>query len=232
VLLCLPPGTVRKRSSLIEYGQSPMDFETFLSERKTVILARCLDLMLDVYPPETAQFLRSEKDRFLNPVWHTFTREMSIICDQITGGPDMEKAGPALENILRVMAVQGFSPSQAISFVYFLKKAAIEEMMRIGKQGARIGDRGSRKEERGSEGQGTRSEDQGSRIKEQGARAREKGEGAERKGGPGAEDMVHALLDLDERTDRIACAAFDIYMKAREKIFEIRIKEIKATHRP
>ena len=36
-----------------------------------------------------------------------------------------------------------------------------------------------------------------------------------------------ALAPLESGVDRLALAAFDVYMQCREKIFEIRVREIK-----
>jgi hypothetical protein len=163
-----------------------MDITPLLRERIPAVLDRCLTLILDTYPPETAQFLRREKDRFQNPVWYTISGEMEILCQEIAGTMEMEKVNMSLENIIRVRAVQDFSPSQAIAFVFLLKKAMREEILR-------------------HEPQGTREE---------------KGE------------IMRALSELDTRIEGALSAAFDIYTKTREKIYELRIRELKSINRP
>ena len=44
-----------------------MSLTTHLAQKKSAILGRWLSTIYESYPPETAIFLRKEKDRFDNP---------------------------------------------------------------------------------------------------------------------------------------------------------------------
>jgi hypothetical protein len=95
-----------------------------LAERRTSILKRWLGLILESYP--AAQFLLSEKDRFANPVGQTIAREIEVVYDGVRSDAAIESYLPALEAIVRIRAVQDFSASRAVSFIFLLKQAIRE----------------------------------------------------------------------------------------------------------
>mgnify|MGYP000906758949 CR=1 FL=1 len=100
-----------------------------LIDEKKDVIARWYELILTTYAPETARLWRKEKDRFNNPVGYRFQAGMTGIVDQLlTDDGTMEgaKYEPYLDEIVRVRAVQNFTPSQAVSFVYQLKKVMRE----------------------------------------------------------------------------------------------------------
>ena len=99
-----------------------------LSQKRTAILKRWFELVLDTYPADTAGFLRQEKDKFANPVGHTITRELDEIYQELLGEMKQERLTQCLENILKIRAVQDFAPSEAAGFVFLLKKAARQEL--------------------------------------------------------------------------------------------------------
>lgn len=81
-----------------------------------------LDRILRSYPSQTSRFLKDEKDGFRNPVGHAFKEALPILLDELLLGMDKEKVVPALDAIVRVRAVQDFTPSQAVAFVFQLKE--------------------------------------------------------------------------------------------------------------
>ncbi len=87
-----------------------------------------MEQTLATYPSQTLRFLQSEKDRFRNPVGHTLRDGLATLLDEITGEMDPVKLGPALEGIVRLRAVQDFTPSQAVGFVYLLRDILQEEL--------------------------------------------------------------------------------------------------------
>jgi hypothetical protein len=165
-----------------------MVIKELLSNKKTYIIKRCLNLIMETYPPESSEVFKNSTDRFQNPVGFTIKDEMEHIYDEITGKMDMDKLNNSLENIIKIRAVQDFAPSEALSFIFLLKKVIKEEMPK---------DR--------FEGSGN--------IKPEGRNR--------------AAEAIEVLLELEEKFDRIALLAFDIYMKCREKIYELRLKETK-----
>ena len=152
-----------------------MNLKNLLSKKKKTILKRWFDLVIETYPPETIQFLKSQKDRFSNPVGSTIFQGLEDIFDQILQENDSEKICTFLDNIIRIRAVQDFTASQAIVFLFQLKKVIREEL----------------KDE-----------------------IREKG-------------LSDELLVLESAIEDLALLSFDIFMKCREQVYELKANEVK-----
>lgn len=104
------------------------NLKKILSENRSAILKRWIDHILDTYPADTANFLREKKNRFTNPVGHSVSEGVEGIFEDLLQGIDKDKVSPFLDNIIRIRAIQEFTPSQAISFVFFLKKIIRDEI--------------------------------------------------------------------------------------------------------
>ena len=98
-----------------------MSLKTLLKERKSAILERWFDSILETYPADTKHFLRTKKDRFENPVAHRISSGIEGIFDQILNDEKAEEASPFLDKVIRIRAVQDYSPSQALAFIFDLK---------------------------------------------------------------------------------------------------------------
>ncbi len=150
----------------------------FLLENKKIIINRWINLTIDTYPPEGGSFMRKQKDPFANPVGAAIANGAEALFDWVVGGskdysPDLIRR---LDDIVRIRAVQQFSATDAVGFIFLLKKClreSIPEKM--------MNDR----------------------------------------------DLVSELLKLESRVDSLVLTAFDIYMKCREKLFEMRAMEIR-----
>jgi hypothetical protein len=152
-----------------------MNLKTLLSERKGAILNSWFDLVLETYPLDTANFLRSQKDQFTNPVGHTLLETLKGLLEEIINGTDQKKIAPHLENMIKVRAIQEFSPSKAIGFIFSLKKVIREEL----------------------------------------------GDAIQRP------HIFKDLLSLESRIDDLGIISFDIYMKCRERLYELKAEELK-----
>ncbi len=153
-----------------------MVLEHLLPQKRAAILERWFQLVLETYPTETSGFLKQENDRFANPVGYTISQELETLYDELLQEMNSDKLAACLDNIIRIRAVQDFSPSQTIALIFLLKKAIREELA---------------------------SEITENRVFEE-------------------------LLKFESRIDKLVLLAFDIYMKCREKVFEIRVNEVKA----
>lgn len=108
-----------------------MELNDFLTQRRSKILGRWFDLTLETYPADTRRFLKKQKDRFANPVGYTISNALENLYDELLrGGVDPKRISPILDRIIRIRTVQDFSPSQAISFVFLLKKIIREDLER------------------------------------------------------------------------------------------------------
>ncbi len=92
-----------------------------LEKEKAAILKRWFHHILASYPSDTARFIKQEKDPFANPVGSTIHKGITEIYEDLLRGEISESIHECLDHILRIRAVQDFSPSQAVSFIFALK---------------------------------------------------------------------------------------------------------------
>ena len=151
-----------------------MGLESVVAEKKSAIVKRWFDLSIRTYPEETAGFLKNKKNRFANPVGHILFQELGSIIEGLFQGVDVNTLQPFLDNIIRIRAVQDFSASQAVAFIFLLKEVIREELAQEVEEN-RIG---------------------------------------------------KALLDFESRIDALALLAFDVFMKCREKIYDLKANEM------
>ena len=141
--------------------------------KRATIVKEWLTRTLHTYPEQTVRFLAGGKDPFRNPVGHTLEEAFPVLVDELLGGMDRSRIAPLLDQIVRIRAVQDFSASQAVAFVFLLKPVVHEALEREGQRD---------------------------------------------------QDGVD-LAALDERIDQMALLAFDLFMKCREQIYEMRVNE-------
>jgi len=103
-----------------------MGLEGLLEKHKRTIVNKWFDLVARTYPPDTAQFLKRQKDPFANPVGRTTFKGLEGMYDQLMGKMDDEAIVPFLDPIIRIRAVQSFTPSKAAGFVFSLKSIVRE----------------------------------------------------------------------------------------------------------
>lgn len=104
--------------------------EEFLTNNKTAILERWFELTVDTYPADSRKFLNNLRDRFSNPVGASISKGMEGIYELLLKSPVAEphEFVNFLDEIIRVRAVQDFSPANAVGFVFLLKKATREAL--------------------------------------------------------------------------------------------------------
>jgi len=105
-----------------------MKFYNLLSAKKSAVLERWYNSILDTYPSDTSGFLKKQKNPFLNPVGSTVFHGIENLYNELLHGSEREKVSQFLDNIIRIRAVQDFTPSQGIIFILLLKKAIREEI--------------------------------------------------------------------------------------------------------
>ena len=151
-----------------------MTLKSLMQERKDAILQRWLRDTMATYAKDTFLFLGKQKDPFANPVGHSLRTGTQGVLESLLEGMDPEKICGHLNEIIKVRAIQDFSPSQAVSFVFLLKTAIRAEIK----------------------------------------------EAADR-------ELREELAELEAQIDQIALFAFDIYVKCREHVYELRVNEVK-----
>ncbi|MEJ2170686.1 MAG: RsbRD N-terminal domain-containing protein [Desulfobacterales bacterium] len=85
-------------------------------------------LSAKTYAPDTAEFIKGNTDPFANPVGGAMLNGLRVLLDQLIHGMDSETITAHLDPIIRIRAVQNFTPSQATAFILSLKKILRENL--------------------------------------------------------------------------------------------------------
>jgi len=96
--------------------------EKILAKNKAAIAKQWFNLAAQTYAVDTAEFLKSKTDPFANPVGSAMITGLDGILDQLIHTMDPQTLNSHLDSIIRIRAVQNFSPSQATVFILSLKK--------------------------------------------------------------------------------------------------------------
>ena len=99
-----------------------------LIKYKSSIVSKWIKLIIDSYSIESSKFFNMEKNQFSNPVGTTISTNAASIFDEIVGSKDFEKITLLLTDIIKMRAIQDFSPSEAVGIVFLLKKVIREEL--------------------------------------------------------------------------------------------------------
>lgn len=97
-----------------------------IAARQAELAQKWADLILGTYPAQTQSVWKSNRDRFTNPVGHSILTSASELIPQLLTWNDAEAVAKSLETLVKIRAVQDFTPAQAISFVFLLKKVLRE----------------------------------------------------------------------------------------------------------
>jgi len=98
------------------------------TQTRQAIAERWLADTFQTYPSQSAQFLIHEQDPFHNPVGAALREGIPMLVNELFQEMDADTVARALEGIVRIRAVQNFSPSQAVGFVFLLKTALRGEL--------------------------------------------------------------------------------------------------------
>jgi hypothetical protein len=99
-----------------------------LLTKRSVVIGRWKELVAATYPDDYAQFLGRERDRFDNPVGHAVGQSVESLFDGILAGRETSELLGAVDEVVRIRAVQDFSASQAVSFLFLLKRIIRDEL--------------------------------------------------------------------------------------------------------
>lgn len=147
-----------------------MSIRALLSERKDKIIKKTFELTISIYPEQSQQILRQRDRQFTNPVGYITYQAIEKITEKIINDEAIEDFIPPLEELMKIRAVQDFSPSQAVGFIFLFKKSIQEELQR--------------------------------------------------------DVEPSQLIDFLARIDSLALVAFDLYMKQRERLYDIKANEL------
>jgi hypothetical protein len=154
--------------------ETDMIKELILS-KKEVIVRNWIQSIIDTYPAETSGFLGEQKNQFSNPVGYIISQTAENIFESIIHGKQNLEIKILLNDIIKVRAVQNFSPSMAAGFIFSLRDIILDALE--------------------------------IEIRN--------------------ENQFKEFWEIEIEIEKVALIAFDLFMEAREKIFDLRIKEIK-----
>jgi hypothetical protein len=97
-------------------------FADELAARRDEVLDRWIESVIDAYPDQTATFLKEQPNRFANPVGASLREGLADILDGVIAGSTAGDLLRPLDLVIRVRAVQEFTPSTAVGFIFDLKK--------------------------------------------------------------------------------------------------------------
>lgn len=97
-----------------------------ITSGKESLVDRWYDLVLATYPGETAKLWRKDRGLFTNPVGQTTRRALSDLVEHLLAWSDASAICASLDEVVKIRAVQDFSPAKAMSFIFLLKKALRE----------------------------------------------------------------------------------------------------------
>lgn len=147
-----------------------MPIRDLLSKKKEKIVKKTFELTLSTYPEQSQEIFKDKNRQFTNPVGFTTYKTIESIVEKIINDESIESFLSPLEEIMKLRAVQDFTPSQAVGFIFFLKRAIQEEIEK--------------------------------------------------------ETEPAELIDFLSRIDSLSLLAFDIYMKQRERLYDIKANEL------
>lgn len=150
-------------------------FIDLLKERKSAIAEKWFKAIMVSYPIDSSGFLINQKDRFANPIGHTFSNGVESIIESLIEGGNFDEGKQFLEDIIKVRAIQDFTAAKALNFIFALKKIVREELEKEIRQN----------------------------------------------------QITSPLLGFESKIDDLALFAFDIYVKFREQLYQLKTDELK-----
>ncbi|OIO04371.1 MAG: RsbT co-antagonist protein RsbRD, N-terminal domain containing protein [Desulfovibrionaceae bacterium CG1_02_65_16] len=100
-----------------------------IAARSEELAHKWADIVLGSYPEQTQAVWRKNHDRFTNPVGDAILRSTSELIPLLLAWNDAGAVAKALEQIVKIRAVQDFNPGQALSFIFLFKKLLRQEFM-------------------------------------------------------------------------------------------------------
>ena len=105
-----------------------MGLRNLLENKKSSIINKWFEFVTDTYAPDAALFFKNQGDGFLNPVGGTTRDILEKLFEAILEKADADGIAVTLEPLIKIRAVQNFSPSQAVGFLFVLKTIIRKEL--------------------------------------------------------------------------------------------------------
>jgi len=98
-----------------------MEFAALLEKKKEALVNAWFDQVIQTYAPDTAMFYQNQEDAFANPVGSTTKQSLTKLFKALLDPQEEGALVELIDPLVRIRAVQDFTPSQATGFVFLLK---------------------------------------------------------------------------------------------------------------
>ena len=98
-----------------------MGFDKIPDKKRSEIVKQWFDQVIQTYPKDSARFLSDVKDQFANPIGATTQKSLEDVLNALLTDKNRAEIVPLLDPAIRIRAVQEFSPSSSVAFVFYLK---------------------------------------------------------------------------------------------------------------
>jgi hypothetical protein len=98
-----------------------MNLKKVLAANKTDIVGKWYQSILSDYPEKTAAVYKNSLNQFANPVGVKISNAVTRLFDEFVNGIEEERVKPIMEEIVRIRAIQNFSPSKSLEFIFRFK---------------------------------------------------------------------------------------------------------------
>jgi hypothetical protein len=105
-----------------------MGLRSLLENKKSSIVKKWFEFVVDTYAPDAALFFKNQGDNFLNPVGGTTRSILEKLFEALLQKADADSIAVTMEPLIKIRAVQSFSPSQAVGFLFVLKTLIRKEL--------------------------------------------------------------------------------------------------------
>lgn len=151
-----------------------MELSEALAKKKKGILALWVERTLNSYT--SPEFFKKSKDPFANPVGVNIANGFAVLLDLLLNKAEQQAYLKPLDQVVRIRAVQDFTPSQALA-PFLELKWVVKQVFSSDKETL---------------------------------------------------SLLPELATLDCEIDRMALAAFDIFVECKEQLYRNRIRELKS----
>lgn len=112
------------------YPLNGQTVEEILQKNRDFFVKKWFKRTLATYPEDTAAFYANKENQFSNPVGYTISLEIEKIFDELLKAKSTEDLPNHVDALVRIRAVQDYSPSGAVSFLLLLKDILREEILK------------------------------------------------------------------------------------------------------
>jgi hypothetical protein len=106
-----------------------MEFEKYLVANRENLMKKWFSAVIETYPKDSSQFFKNNSDPFANPVGTTIRQCLDLLFTEIIkAGMNKTAVHHAMEPIIRIRAIQEFTPAKALSFIINIKQIIAEEL--------------------------------------------------------------------------------------------------------